>query len=67
ICLKSANFEERTVKFGEIDNINNEYFNTVGQSVAQHCKSYTFDLKRSNDNNSKRKLRIIDTPDFGDT
>ncbi|CAF2788644.1 unnamed protein product [Rotaria sp. Silwood2] len=67
IMTTGENFEERTVKFGEIDNFNNENFNTVGQSVTQHCKSYAFDLKRSNDKNRRRKLRIIDTPDFGDT
>ncbi|CAF4978088.1 unnamed protein product, partial [Rotaria sp. Silwood1] len=66
IMTTGENFEERTVKFGEIDSYNNENFNTVGQSVTQHCKSYTFDLKRS-DNNRRRKLRIIDTPGFGDT
>ncbi|CAF3208193.1 unnamed protein product [Rotaria sp. Silwood2] len=66
IMTTGENFEERTVKFGETDSFNNENFNVVGQSVTQHCKSYTFDLKRS-DNNRRRKVRIIDTPGFGDT
>ncbi|CAF3956062.1 unnamed protein product, partial [Rotaria sordida] len=29
------NFEERKIKFGEIDSFNNENFNTLGQSVTQ--------------------------------
>ncbi|CAF4658628.1 unnamed protein product, partial [Rotaria sp. Silwood2] len=60
------NFEERIVKFGELDRFNNENFNTLRQSITQHCKSYTFNLKRSEDGN-RRKMRIIDTPGFGDT
>ena len=52
-------FEERIVKFGDIDV--NENHNDFGQSVTQQCKSYVFDI------NEKRKLRIIDTPGFGDT
>ena len=57
------NFEERIVKFGEIDSSNNEDFDHPGQSVTQHCKSYVFNLNR----NDGKKLRIIDTPGFGDT
>ncbi|CAF4363096.1 unnamed protein product [Rotaria sp. Silwood2] len=57
------NFEECIVKFGEVDNFNNENFNTIGQSVTQHCKSYVFALNNGNE----RKVRIIDTPGFGDT
>ncbi|CAF1333113.1 unnamed protein product [Rotaria sp. Silwood1] len=57
------NFEERLVKFGEVDNLNNENFNTLGQSVTQHCKSYVFALS----NGDRRRVRIIDTPGFGDT
>jgi GTP-binding protein EngB required for normal cell division len=57
------NFEERTVKFGDFDSSNNEDFDHPGQSVTQHCRSYLFDLSH---NNGKR-LRIIDTPGFGDT
>ncbi|CAF4089087.1 unnamed protein product, partial [Rotaria sp. Silwood2] len=60
------NFEERIVKFGELDRFDNENVNTLGQSITQHCKSYTFDLKRNEDDN-RRKVRIIDTPGFGDT
>jgi hypothetical protein len=55
------NFEERTVKFGAIDDSKNEDFDHSGQSVTQHCKSYIFHLKDG------KKLCIIDTPDFGDT
>ncbi|CAF2858029.1 unnamed protein product [Rotaria sp. Silwood2] len=54
------NFEECIVKFGEVDNFNNENFNTIGQSVTQHCKSYVFALNNGNE----RKVRIIDTPLF---
>ncbi|CAF3670281.1 unnamed protein product [Rotaria sordida] len=56
-------FEECTVKFGEIDSSNNENFNAHGQSVTQHCQSYVF----TRNNGDGRKVRIIDTPGFGDT
>ena len=56
-------FEECTVKFGDIDNSYNEDFNHPGESVTQHCKSYIFHLNRING----KKIRIIDTPGFGDT
>ena len=52
-------FEERIVKFGDIDA--NENHNDFGQSVTQQCRSYVFNIS------DKRKLRIIDTPGFGDT
>jgi len=55
-------FEEKTIKFGEIDSLNNENFNDIGQSVTQHCKSYVFNVGKSD-----KKIRIIDTPGFGDT
>jgi ribosome biogenesis GTPase A len=57
------NFEEHTIKFGEFDSSDNENFNNVGQSVTQHCKSYVFDLHQFDG----KKIRIIDTPGFGDT
>ncbi|CAF4911032.1 unnamed protein product [Rotaria sp. Silwood1] len=60
------NFEERTVKFGNMNDLYNEDFNHPGQSVTQRCKSYIFNIERS-DNNNRRKIRIIDTPGFGDT
>ncbi|CAF1468059.1 unnamed protein product [Rotaria sp. Silwood1] len=66
IMTVGDHFEERTVKFGELDRFNNENFNIVGESITQHCKSYIFDFKHSEDNN-RRKVRIIDTPGFGDT
>ncbi|CAF4799604.1 unnamed protein product, partial [Rotaria sp. Silwood2] len=53
IMTIGENFQERKVKFGEIDNVNNENFNNIGQSVTQHCKSYTFNLKGSNNNNNR--------------
>jgi GTP-binding protein EngB required for normal cell division len=57
------NFEEHIVKFGESDNLNNEDFDHPGQSVTQQCTSYIFSLNNMNGN----KLRITDTPGFGDT
>ena len=58
------NFDEHTVKFtDDVDDTGNEDFTHPGQSVTQHCRSYLFSLK---DHNGK-KLRIIDTPGFGDT
>jgi GTP-binding protein EngB required for normal cell division len=57
-------FQERTVTFGGTDTLNNEDHDHPGQSVTQHCKSYIFTF---NDNdNKRRKLRIIDTPGIGD-
>ncbi|CAF0880650.1 unnamed protein product [Adineta ricciae] len=56
------NFEEHIIKFGEMDNLNNEDFDRPGQSVTQHCKSYLFDLKHKHG----KQLRIIDTPGLGD-
>jgi GTP-binding protein EngB required for normal cell division len=55
------NFEERIVKFIDINNCSNEDFNNSGQSVTQDCKSYLFSL------NDGTRLCLIDTPGFGDT
>ena len=59
------NFDEHIVKFsdGVDDDADNEDFAHDGQSVTQHCRSYQFNLK----DNTEKKLRIIDTPGFGDT
>jgi hypothetical protein len=57
------NFEEKTVKFGDSDSLNNEDFDHPGQSVTQNCKSYLFKLNHT----KATKLCIIDTPGFGDT
>mgnify|MGYP001034389244 FL=1 len=62
ILTTGDNFDEKIIKFGEIDSLNNENFNDIGQSVTQHCKSYVFNIGKSD-----KKLRIIDTPGFGDT
>ncbi|CAF5087328.1 unnamed protein product [Rotaria magnacalcarata] len=43
--------------------LNNENFTATGQSITQHCKSYTFDLH----DGGRRTVRIIGTPGFGDT
>jgi GTP-binding protein EngB required for normal cell division len=53
------NFDEKLVKFGDIDP--NEDHNNSGQSVTQQCRSYVFELSPG------KKLRVIDTPGFGDT
>ena len=57
------NFEEHIVKLGDQDNFNNEDFDHPGQSVTQHCKSYVFHMRDT----YGKKIRIIDTPGFGDT
>jgi GTPase SAR1 family protein len=55
------NSDEYVVKFDDSTHSKNEDFDHPGQSVTQHCQSYTYNL------NEKLKLRIIDTPGFGDT
>lgn len=57
------NFEQRRVYFGPPDNFNNEDFDHPGQSVTQQCRSYVFTLPHL----LGMKLRLIDTPGFGDT
>jgi hypothetical protein len=57
------NFEEHTVKFGDVGGLTNEDFSHPGQSVTKLCQSYEFNLQDS----IGRKLRIIDTPGFADT
>ena len=59
LMTTNDDFDEQLVKFGESDP--NENHMSAGQSVTQHCRSYVFDL------GSGKKLRIIDTPGFGDT
>ncbi|CAF1428491.1 unnamed protein product [Rotaria sordida] len=59
ITTTGDNFDEITVKFGDVDS--NENFQNQGQSVTQHCRSYIIDL------NEKVRLRLIDTPGIGDT
>jgi GTP-binding protein EngB required for normal cell division len=56
-------FNEHMVTFGDFDSSNNEDFDHPGQSVTQHCRSYLLTLKHM----GGIKLRIIDTPGFGDT
>jgi GTP-binding protein EngB required for normal cell division len=57
------NFEEHIIKFVDFDRSNNEDFDHPDQSVTQQCRSYVFPLRHSNG----KKIRIIDTPGFGDT
>ena len=52
-------FQEKLIEFGQFDA--NENHNQIGQSVTQYCKSYTFSTRKH------VRLRIIDTPGFGDT
>ncbi|CAF3175616.1 unnamed protein product [Rotaria sp. Silwood2] len=59
------NFTERSVKFEGCDTLSNEDHDHLGQSVTQHCKSYVFTFRDSE--NRGQKLRIIDTPGIGDT
>lgn len=59
ITTTGDDFDEITVKFGDIDP--NENFQNDGESVTQYCRSYIFDL------NERLRLRLIDTPGFGDT
>ncbi|CAM4863676.1 unnamed protein product [Rotaria socialis] len=56
-------FTEHVIQFGDMNDSHNEDFHRAGQSVTQHCKSYTFDLNHSDG----KKLCIIDTPGFCDT
>ncbi|UJR32246.1 hypothetical protein I4U23_019712 [Adineta vaga] len=53
------NFDEKLIKFGDVDA--NEDHSHSGQSVTQQCRCYIFNISH------KKKLRIIDTPGFGDT
>ena len=62
VLTEGEDLRQRTVNFGKIDSFNNENYNNAGQSITQECRSYIFNLKEN-----RRKLRIIDTPGFGDT
>ena len=64
IMTSGVDFDEHQVTFGGMDTLANEDFTNFGQSVTQHCKSYIF--SHTNDDNTVRKLRIIDTPGIGD-
>ncbi|CAF1345238.1 unnamed protein product [Rotaria sordida] len=63
VITTGNNFQEHTVKFGDLDSFNNEDFDHPGQSVTQNCRSYVFHFNHIN----TTKIRIIDTPGFGDT
>ncbi|CAF4973748.1 unnamed protein product, partial [Rotaria sp. Silwood1] len=63
LITTGSDFHEHTVKFGDPDSYHNEDFDHPGQSVTQKCKSYVFHLNHIN----TTKIRIIDTPGFGDT
>ncbi|CAF3611847.1 unnamed protein product [Rotaria socialis] len=57
------NFQEHTVKCGDFTKSTNENFRYPGQSITQRCRSHIYNFH----NNDGTKLRIIDTPGFGDT
>ncbi|CAF4123323.1 unnamed protein product, partial [Rotaria magnacalcarata] len=57
------NFQEHTVKCGDFTKSANENFQYPGQSTTQRCRSHIYNFH----NNDGTKLRIIDTPGFGDT
>ncbi|CAF3794826.1 unnamed protein product [Rotaria sp. Silwood1] len=63
LITTGSDFHEHIVKFGDPDSYHNEDFDHPGQSVTQKCKSYVFHLNHIN----TTKIRIIDTPGFGDT
>ena len=60
VMTSNNQFDEYDVKLGDHNN-SNEDFDHPGQTITQHCESYTFDL------DNKTKLRLIDTPGIGDT
>ena len=62
LLTEGEDLQQRTINYGKIDSFNNENFNDTGQSVTEQCRSYIFNLK-----DNRGKLRIIDTPGFGDT
>ncbi|CAF1987033.1 unnamed protein product [Rotaria magnacalcarata] len=63
VITTGNDFAEHIVQFGDINDSHDEDFHHAGQSVTQHCKSYTFDINHSDG----KKLCIIDTPGFYDT
>ena len=63
VITTGHDFTEQIVKLDVPDSSDNEDFKHPGQSVTQQCRTYVFQLKHHNG----KKLRIIDTPGFGDT
>ena len=63
VITTGHDFTEQIVKLDVPGRCDNEDFEHPGQSVTQQCRSYEFQLKHHNG----KKLRIIDTPGFGDT
>lgn len=61
LLTEGDDHQQRMINYGKIDSFNNENFNDTGQSVTEQCRSYIFNLK-----DNRGKLRIIDTPGFGD-
>jgi GTP-binding protein EngB required for normal cell division len=63
LMTEGDQFVEHMIELDSIHKPTDEHFNSFGQSVTQHCQSYILQLK----NRNGQKLRIIDTPGFGDT
>ena len=59
LMTMNDNFDQHLVKFGETNP--NENHNNIGRSVTQQCRCYLFEIAPG------KKLRMIDTPGFGDT
>ncbi|CAF4073751.1 unnamed protein product [Rotaria sordida] len=56
------NLQEYKVKLDDLNKSTNENFQYHGQTITQYCQSHIYYLH----NNDGTKLRIIDTPGFGD-
>ena len=63
IMTAGEQFQEYTITLENTFQSYDENFNLFGQSVTQHCRSYMLQLK----NNPRKKIRLVDTPGFGDT
>ena len=59
VLTTGNDFHEQIVQLGNPDS--NEAHNKVGHSVTQRCQCYVLDIAGG------KKLRIIDTPGFGDS
>ena len=60
----NSNSERQQVKYDGLDTFSTEDHDHSGQSVTQHCRSYIFTIL--DDQKKERKLRLIDTPGYGD-
>ena len=65
LVTSGKNFDEFQVEYDGLDTHSSEEHNHPGQSVTQHCRSYIFTIL-DDQKKKKRKVRLIDTPGFGD-